>query len=81
MLDTAELKEVRSNVTAIRLMSSSDVEAMNIVNQWKEKKRYFNAEQYRHAQNASFVISNRLKVSFFDYTCFPSLKKKHFNSS
>ena len=60
MLDVPELKEVRSNITAIRLMTSEDVEAMNIINQWKEKKKYLNAVQYRYAEQ--IYAPNRLKV-------------------
>lgn len=63
MIDIPELKEVRSNLTAVRLMSSTDVEALNIVNQWKEKKKYFNAEQYRYAQQFPYVLSDRIRVS------------------
>lgn len=62
MINSPELKEIRSNVTAIRLMSSMDVEALNIINQWKEKKKYLNAEQYRVAQRISAVSYDRLKV-------------------
>lgn len=62
MIDIPELKVVRSNLTAVRLMSSTDVEALNIVNQWKEKKKYFNAEQYRYAQQFPYVLSDRIRV-------------------
>lgn len=59
MLNIPELKQVRSNITAIRLMTSEDVEAMNIIDQWKKNKKYFNAEQYRAAK---IFAPNRLKV-------------------
>lgn len=63
MIDLSNLKEVRSNITAVRLMSATDVEAMNIVKQWKENKKYLNAEQFKHAEQTSYVQSNRLRVS------------------
>lgn len=68
MIDIPELKEVRSNLTAIRLMSSTDVEALNIVNQWKENKKYFNTEQYQYAQQFPYVLSDRLRVRFSSRT-------------
>lgn len=34
------MKEVRSNITAIRLMRSTDVEALNILKQLKENRRF-----------------------------------------
>lgn len=64
MMNIPEMKEIRSNFTAIRLMSSMDVEALNIINQWKEKKKYLNAEQYRVAQRVSAVAYDRIKVYF-----------------
>lgn len=67
MVNSPELKEVRSNFTAIRLMSAMDVEALNIINQWKEKKKYLNAEQYRVAQRVSAVSYDRLKVNLISY--------------
>lgn len=60
MLNIPELKEVRSNITAIRLMMSEDVEALNVIDQWKKNKKYFNVEQYRYAEQ--IVAPNRLKV-------------------
>lgn len=60
MLNIPELKEVRSNITAIRLMMSEDVEALNVIDQWKKNKKYFNVAQYRYAEQ--IVAPNRLKV-------------------
>lgn len=40
LIDIPELSKVRSNLTAIRLMSSNDVEAMNIVKQLRENRKY-----------------------------------------
>lgn len=60
MLNIPELKEVRSNITAIRLMTSEDVEAMNIINEWKRNKKYFNAAQSRFAEQ--IFVPNQLKV-------------------
>lgn len=34
------MKEVRSNITAIRLMRSTDVEALNLLKQLKENRRF-----------------------------------------
>lgn len=62
MVNLAELKLVRSNITAIRLNSPIDTEAMNIINQWKEKKKYLNAEQLRVRERVSNVFYDRLKV-------------------
>lgn len=66
MVNIPELKLVRSNITAIRLTSPIDIEAMNIINEWKEKKKYLNAEQLRVRQQVSNVFYDRLKV-WFDY--------------
>lgn len=60
MLNIPELKDVRSNITAVRLMTSEDVEAMNIIDQWKKNRKYLNAAQYRYAEQ--IVAPNRLKV-------------------
>lgn len=62
MLNIPELKEVRSNITAIRLMMSEDVEALNIIDQWKKNKKFFNVAQYRYAEQ--ILAPNRLKVKF-----------------
>lgn len=62
MVNPPELKLVRSNITAIRLMSPIDTEAINIINQWKEKKKYLNAEQLLVRQQVSNVFYDRLKV-------------------
>lgn len=40
LIDIPEMKEVRSNITAIRLMRSTDVEALNILKQLKENRRF-----------------------------------------
>lgn len=64
MMNTPELKLVRSNITAIRLMSPIDTEAINIINRWKEKNKYLNAEQLRVKQQVSNVFYDRLKVLF-----------------
>lgn len=61
MLTIPELKEIRSNITTIRMMMEEDVEAKNIINMWKKNKMYLNAEQFRYAQNVA--SPNRLKVS------------------
>lgn len=63
MLNIPELKEVRSNITAIRLMMSEDVEALNIIDQWKKNKKFFNVAQYRYAEQ--ILAPNRLKVKLF----------------
>lgn len=62
MLNLPELKAVQSNITTIRLMASEDVEAMNILDQWKRNRRlnYLTAEQYRYAQQ--IFSPNRLNV-------------------
>lgn len=65
MLNIPELKDVRSNITALRLMTSEDVEAMNIVDQWRKKKKYFNAAQSRYAD--LIIAPNRLNVSSVEW--------------
>lgn len=63
MLNIPELKQVSSNITTIRLMTSEDVEAMNVIDQWKKNKRlnyYLTAEQYRYTQQ--FTSPNCLTV-------------------
>lgn len=62
MLNIPELKEIRSNITAIRLMTSEDFEAKTILAQWKKNKKPFNAAQNQYAEEIS--ASNRLKVNF-----------------
>ncbi|XP_031634083.1 glutamate receptor ionotropic, kainate 2-like isoform X2 [Contarinia nasturtii] len=49
-----------SNIRAIRLMASEDVEAMNIIDQWKKTKKYFNAEQSIAAEQV--YAPNKLKL-------------------
>ena len=61
MLIIPELNSVASNVTAIRLMTEEDIEANNIVNNWKKTKMYLNIEQSRVANE--IASPNRLKVS------------------
>lgn len=68
MLNIPELNIVASNITAIRLMTEEDIEANNIVNNWKKTKMYFNAEQSQIAQD--IASPNRLKVNIrMDWIC------------
>lgn len=60
MLNIPEINAIASNITAIRLMLEEDIEANNIVNNWKKTKMYFNAEQSQVAQD--IASPNRLKV-------------------
>lgn len=61
MLNIPELKEIRSNITTIRLMTDEDVEAKNVINKWKKSKMFLNSDQYRYAQDVT--SPNRLKVN------------------
>lgn len=61
MLNIPELKDIRSNITTIRLMTDEDVEAKNIISKWKKDKMYLNVDQYRYAQDVA--SPNRLKVN------------------
>lgn len=61
MLNVPELKDIRSNITTIRLMTDEDVEARNIISKWKKDKMFLNADQYRYAQDVA--SPNRLKVN------------------
>lgn len=63
MLNIPELADIRSNITAIRLMASEDVEAMNMIDQWKKNKKYFTAAQSVAAEQV--YAPNRLKVGNF----------------
>lgn len=71
MLNIPEMSEVAANFTAIRLMTEEDIEANNIVNNWKRSKMYLNAEQSRIANEVA--SPNRLKVNRFNL----SYTKKH----
>lgn len=64
MLNIPELKDVAANITAIRLMTEEDIEATNIVTNWKRTKMYLNIEQSRIADE--IASPNRLKVSPID---------------
>lgn len=61
MLNIPELNKVFSNITAIRLMTEDDIEANNIVNNWKTNKIYLDVEQTQYADN--IASSDRLKVN------------------
>lgn len=61
MLNIPELKEIRSNVTTIRIMMEEDVEAKNIISMWKKNKKYLDSEQSRYEQD--ITSPNRLKVN------------------
>lgn len=63
MLNIPEMSETKANFTAIRLMTEEDIEANNIVNNWKRAKMYLNAEQSRIAED--IASPNRLKVNRF----------------
>lgn len=63
MLNVPELNTVTANISAIRLMTEDDIEANNIVNNWKNTKMYLNAEQSRIAEE--IASPNRLKVNVF----------------
>lgn len=61
MLNIPELKEIRSNITTIRIMMEEDVEAKNIISMWKKNKKYLNSEQVRF--ESDITSPNRLRVS------------------
>lgn len=61
MLNIPELNVIASNISAIRLMTEEDIEANNIVNNWKKTKLYLNVEQSQIAQE--IASPNRLKVN------------------
>lgn len=75
MLNVPELKEIRSNITTIRLMTDEDVEAKNIINKWKKDKKFLNADQYRYAQDVT--SPNRLKVNSRENTIISTSLKKY----
>lgn len=52
-LDFPEMKMVRSNITTIRLMSSTSVEVLNAVHDWQQDKL---------RQKSMFIHADRIKV-------------------
>lgn len=70
MLNLPELKQVKSNLTTIRLMPAEDVEAQRIIEQWQKTKKYLNLNQMRLAKQV--YSPNKLKVN--PETCFLTTK-------
>lgn len=66
MLNLPEMSKLAANITAIRLMTEEDIEANNILNNWKRTKMYLNAEQSRIAED--IASPNRLKVNIIDFS-------------
>lgn len=71
MLDISELKEVRSNITAIRMMSSDNIEVKNIVNNMVNERDYSYTKQYQ--QSTQFSSPLRLRVCIFVLCIFLTL--------
>lgn len=63
MLDIEELKNVRANITAIRVMTSEEIEIKNIVNNMKNEKGYVNTEHYQLATQVSSPRKLRVCIS------------------
>lgn len=64
LIDIPELSEVRSNITAVRLMSSYDVDALNVVRQLKEMRKYASLSQFDYMQTTPEYTWNGLRVIF-----------------